>query len=693
MRQIINSLDFITTYLHLPITDPTWIFFLVLCIILFAPMLLNKLHIPHLIGMILAGVLVGEHGLNLLARDASFELFGKVGIYFIMFLAGIEMDMQSLRENRNRGFTFGAITSLLPFAFGFITGYYILEYSLAASLILACILASHTLVSYPIVGRYGISKNPAVTVSVVATMVALLFALMSLAGIAGVLRGGNTIWFWIWFGCKLLLYIAFLFLIVPKIVRFFFRKFTEPILQFTFTLAIVFLAAATAEMCGVEGILGAFLSGLILNRFVPKSSPLMNRLEFVGNALFVPYFLIGVGMLINVKPMFSERTAAIVVLIMVIAATLSKAIAAMIGRNLFNFSRTQGIMMFGLTEAHAAGALAIVMVGIRLETSPGVPLMNNAVLDGIVMMILFSCIISSFATEYAAKRLRVEEKWNNRHLRQDSTPRDDEKILIPINDLSSIDKLMSTAIMMRNRSLNRGLICLNIINDSDMSKEAQAHSKECLDTATKIAAAADVPLQTQTRLGVNFVTASIHALRENDASEMLIGLHRKRYNNDSFLGAFAQGLIRDMSRQLIIVNLKIPANTIRKIVVVVPENAQFEKGFHRWINRIARMADDLGCRIVFYAPTDTNNMIKEYMQERHKSARSEYETLDTWIDFQNIEVSDDQLMVVVTARKGGISYQSKFIKLPLLLQKDFTHCSLMIIYPDQDEEIEEGLFK
>ncbi len=646
--------------------------------------------------MILAGVIVGENGLNLLSRDASFELFGKVGIYFIMFLAGLEMDMQSLKENRNRGGIFGAITTFIPFAFGFVAGYYFLGYSIPASLLLACILASHTLVSYPIIGRYGMSKNPSVTISVVATMVALLFSLVFLAGIAAVLKGASTVWFWLWFVAKLGLYIAFLFVVVPKFIRIFFRKFSEPILQFTFTLAIVFLAAATAEMCGLEGILGAFLSGLVLNRFVPKTSPLMNRLEFVGNALFVPYFLIGVGMLINVKPMFNDPKAFVVVLIMVVAGTLSKWIAAFVAQKCFNFTNNQGALMFGLTEAHAAGALAMVMVGLKLETSPGEPLMDNAVLDGVVMMILLSCIISSFATDQAAKRLKVEQKLNRKNddERRDSTARDDEKMLIPINEPSNIETLMSAAIMMRNQKLRRGLICLNMINDSDVSKEAQAHSKDCLDMAIKVAASADVPVQTQTRLAVNFVTASIHAMRENDASEMVIGLHRKRSANDSFLGMFAQGLIEGMDRQLIIVNFKMPANTIRKIVVAVPEKSEFEKGFYRWINRIARMAEDLGCMIEFRAPKITEELIQTYMQERHKSARASYKVMETWDEFHNLkdELAFDHLLVVVTARRGGISFQKSFNKLPLILQKDFTHCSLMLIYPDQEGVIEESLF-
>ena len=580
-------------------------------------MIFSKLHIPHLTGMILAGVLIGEHGFNLLERDASFELFGKVGIYFIMCLAGLEMDLQNLKQNKSKGFIFGVITTAIPFLFGYLAGYYFLDYSIEASLLLACIFASHTLVAYPIVGRYGLSKSPAVTISVVETMVALLYSLLFLAGISGTVKGDTDVWFWILFVVKFAVYIFALFFVMPKLLRVFFRRYSEPILQFTFTLAVVLFSAATAELCGFEGILGAFLAGLVLNRFVPKTSPLMNRIEFVGNALFIPYFLIGVGMLVNVSPLFHEAEAVIVVVIMVIASTLSKYMAALVSRKMFRMTHSEGVMMFGLTEAHAAGALAMVMVGINLQLESGEPLMNNAVLDGVVMTILISCIISSIATDQAAKKLKMQNDGLAKAHRMDSTPLDDEKIFIPVNNTSDIETLMSTAIMMRNRKLNRGLICINIVNDANVSSQTQARSQECLDMAAKYANAADVPVQTQSRLAVNFVTATVHAFRENSASELLIGMHRRRHSDESFLGMFANGLIKRLSRQIIIVSMQIPANTIRKIVVAVPEKAEYEKGFYRWINRIARMAEDLGCPVVFYASEMTNLLILNYMRERH----------------------------------------------------------------------------
>ncbi|MBQ9640693.1 MAG: cation:proton antiporter [Bacteroidaceae bacterium] len=669
------------------ITDPTWTFFTVLCIILFAPIVFSRLHIPNLVGMILAGVVVGKHCTGLLQQDVSFELFGKVGIYFIMFLAGLEMDMQNLKQNRYSGVLFGLITTLLPFLFGFFSGYSLLQYSVPASLLLACIFASHTLVSYTIVGRYGMTHDVSVTVSVLATVFALLSALLFLAAMAGVLEGSGDAGFWALFVGKIILYIGFMFLLLPHGVRYFFKRVTEPIMQFTFTLAVVFLSAAIAkEFCGLEAIFGAFLSGLVLNRFIPATSPLMSRLEFMAGALFIPYFLIGVGMMINVKPLFQSTHAITVVIIMVVASTLSKLLAAIITRRLLRYNAAQGLMMFGLTEAHAAGALAMVIVGTQLQVEPGVPLMNGDILDGVVLTILISCIISGIVTDQAAKALKLL-KDTTAATRRDSTPQDDEKILIPVNNPATVGTILRTAIMMRNPKLNRGLICMNIISDSDLNQLTRQHAEDCLGAAAKLAAAADVPLQTQTRLAVNFATATIHAMNENDASEILIGLHRKRHPSDSFFGSYAQSLIDNMQRQLSIVHLSIPANTIRKIIVAVPPKAQYERGYYRWINRVARIAEDLTCTMEFYTTDDTARTLIPYMQQRHPSVAATYEAFDLWADLPALrhEVHPDHLLVVVTARPGSISWNKSMAGIPRQLEKHFASTSLLIIYPDQQE--------
>lgn len=680
-------MDSITSYINisLPIQNPAWIFFLVLLVILLTPLLLNKLHIPHIIGMILAGVLIGEHGLNLLEKDASFEIFGKVGMYYIMFLAGLEMDMEGFKNNLSKGISFGVLTTSIPFVFGFLSGFFLLGYTVSASLLLACIFASHTLVSYSLVSRYGLQHHPSVTISISATLIALLSALMMLAVIAGRYRGENDTWFWILFAIKCVVYFVGVFFLFPRVIRWFFKHYRDRVIQYIFVITMVFFSAIMAEACGIEGLVGAFVAGLIFNRFIPRTIPLMNRIEFVGNALFIPYFLVGVGMMVNIKPLFTDKAVMIVVVVIILASTLSKLIASDIARHLFRFSASRGVMMFGLTEAHAAGAIAMVMVGTSIEVSPGVPLMSNEVLDGVVVMILVSCIISSIATDLGARRLKFEESDTVVDGRKRG---DDEKILIPINNPDTIDNLMHTAIMMRNRKLNRGLICLNVINDNTYDTKAAKKSKEYLARANEICASADVRIQTQSRLAVNLVNGVVHCLRENDASEIIAGMHHSQDNTHSLLGSFAQGLLQGMARQLIVVRYNIPVTSVRQIHVAIPENAQFETGFYRWMSRVSRLIDEIGCKATYYATDDIVELIKEFNDKNHPNLRSEFKPKISWKDESQLksDVHSDHMLIVVTSRPNGISYHKSMAQLPRHFYDNFPHCSLMMIYPDQYDD-------
>ena len=339
-----------------PITNPTWIFLVVLVIILFAPLIFNRIRIPHLVGMILAGVLVGEHGLNILSRDSSFELFGKVGLYYILFLASLEMDLEGLKKNRTRGIVFGLLTFFIPFALGYGVGHWILGFRWDASLLFSCIISSHTLVAYPVVGRYGLSRHDCVTIAIAGTMIALLLALFTLAGISASAEGDISARFWIGFGLKCAVYCFFIFFCYPRFTRYFFKKYSDNVTQFTFVLVLLIWSAAMSELAGLEGLFGAFLAGLVLNRYIPRVSPLMNRIEFVGNALFIPYFLISVGMLINVRSLFDHKEALFVVLVMVVTATVTKWLGAWATQLVLRMKKSEREMLFGLSNAHAAGA-------------------------------------------------------------------------------------------------------------------------------------------------------------------------------------------------------------------------------------------------------------------------------------------------------------------------------------------------
>ena len=666
---------------YLPITDPTLIFFVVLCIILLAPIIMGKLRIPHIVGMVLAGMLIGKYGLNILERDSSFELFGEVGLYYIMFLAGLAIDMNGLKNNSWKVVGFGLLTFAVPFILVFLSCLYMLHYSAVASLLLRSVLGSNTLIAYPIVCKYGLQKHNSVTLCVGASMISVTFALVVLAAIVGTYNNGTGIGFWLLFILKFAAYIGAAVYCIPRITRWFLRRYSDAVMQYIFIMGILFLSAAITDMLGMEGVFGAFFAGLMLNRYIPHVSPLMNRIEFIGNALFIPYFLIGVGMLINVRVLFEGWSTAFITFCLVFFGTVGKALAAYAIAFFHRLPKVHGHMMFGLTAAHAAGSIAIVMVGIRLKVAEGTYLLNDDMLNGVVMMILFTCIIGSMVTEKASRDIVL----NDIPTSANDSNGDDEKILIPVKYPETAETLVNMAILMRNPKLNRGLVGLNVVYDDENRLQGQEKGKSLLEKLANMAIAADVRMLTQVRIATNIANGIKHAFKEFNASEIIMGLHNHKNVSKRFWGEFIQSLFNGLNRQIVIVQCNQPLNTIRRIHVAVPSRAEFEPGFCRWMERVARMAGNLDCKIEFHGQQGSLSLIRDYIQNRHPNLRAEYTLMAHWIELPALAASirEDHMFVVVTARKGTVSYKLALEQLPEELTRHFSGKSLMIIYPDQ----------
>ena len=679
-----NLFDFDLT---IPITDPTWVFFLVLIIILFAPMILGRLHIPHIIGMILAGVLIGEHGFHILDRDSSFELFGKVGLYYIMFLAGLEMDMEDFKKNRTKGIVFGLFTFVIPMALGVWSSMSFLGYGFTTAVLLASMYASHTLIAYPIISRYGLSRLRCVNITIGGTAVTVTLALIILAVIGGMYKGTIDSMFWV----LLVVKVAFLgFLIIfffPRIGRWFFRKYDDSVMQFVFVLAMVFLGGGLMEFVGMEGILGAFLAGLVLNRLIPHVSPLMNRLEFVGNALFIPYFLIGVGMIIDIRSLFMGGEALKVALVMTIVATFSKWLAAWLTQKIYHMQPNERSMMFGLSNAQAAATLAAVLIGHEIIMENGQRLLNDDVLNGTVVMILFTCIISSLVTERAARRFAINESVQE----EEGEKKLQEQILIPVANPETIEDLINLALVIKDAKQKNGLIALNVINDNNSSENKELQGKRNLEKAAMIAAAADVPVTMVSRYDLNIASGIIHTIKEYEATDVVIGLHRKANIVDSFFGNLAENLLKGTHREVMIAKFLMPVNTLRRINIGVPPKAEYETGFQKWVEHFCRMGSMLGCRVHFFANEHTLMRLQQLVKKRHSSTPTEFSILEEWDDLLLLtgQVNYDHLLVVISARRGSISYDPSFERLPGQLGKYFANNSLIILYPDQFGEPQE----
>ena len=681
-------MDWIGLDLTFPITDPTWIFLLVLLIILFAPILLNKLRIPHIIGMILAGLAIGEHGFNILARDSSFQLFGKVGLYYIMFLAGLEMNMGDFKETRNKALVLGLLAFIVPIGIGFVANVSYLKYGIITSVLLASMYASHTLVAYPIVTRFGISRHRSVSIAVGGTAVTDTLTLLVLAVIGGLFKGETGGLFWIWLVVKVIFLGALIIYFFPRIGRWFFHRYNDNVMQFIFVLAMVFLGAGLMELVGMEGILGAFLAGLVLNRLIPHVSPLMDHLEFVGNALFIPYFLIGVGMLINVNVLFGHIDSIKVAGVMIVVALLGKWIASWLTQKIYRMKAVERELMFGLSNAQAAATLAAVLVGYNIILPSGERLLNEDVLNGTILLILVTCVVSSFITEHAAKRIAMDDAELDEEKEQQK-----ERILIPVANPDTLDKLMQLALVVRDEKRTDNLVALNVINDNNDSVRLEMRGKRSLERAAQIAASANVFLKTVSRFDLNIATGILHTAKETEATTIVIGLHNKANIVDSFFGNLTEDLLKNTYQQVMIARFLMPVNTLRRIIVAVPPKSEFEHGFVKWITHLCRMSSQLGCRLHFFAHPQTLGYIKGYIQKKHKDVMTEYQELDNWDDLLIItgQVNYDHLLVIVSSRRGSISYDSSFERLPMQVSRYFNNNSIMLLYPDQKGDPNEAL--
>ena len=681
-------LDFVNFDFHLPVTDPTWIFFLVLVIILFAPIVLERLRIPHIIGMILAGVVIGEHGFNILARDSSFELFGKVGLYYIMFLAGLEMNMEDFKSIRVKATVLGLLAFIFPLGIGIWTNLHLLGYSLATSVLLASMYASHTLIAYPIVIRYGINRQRAVSIAVGGTAVTDTLTLLVLAVVGGMYKGETSEMFWIWLVLKVVVLSVVIMYAFSRIGRWFFRRYSDNVVQYIFVMAMVFLGAGLMEFVGMEGILGAFLAGLVLNRLIPHVSPLMSHLEFVGNALFIPYFLIGVGMLIDVNVLFGHIDSVKVAVVMIIVALLGKWIASWLTQKIYKMRALERELMFGLSNAQAAATLAAVLVGYNIILPNGERLLNEDVLNGTILLILVTCVVSSFITEHAAKRIAMDDAEVSGEKAQEK-----EKFLIPVANPETLESLMSLAMVVRDEKQPDNLVALNVINDNNGSVKQEMRGKRSLERAAQIAASTSVRLKTVSRFDLNITTGILHTAKEYEATNIIIGLHCKMSIVDSFFGNLTENLLKNTYLQVMVARFLIPVNTLRRIIVAVPPKAEFEHGFMKWITHMCRMSSQLGCRVHFYAHPQTLGYIRGYIQKKHKDTRVAYSELEDWDDLLLLtgQVNYDHLLVIISARRGSISYDSAFERLPMQISKYFNNNSIMLLYPEQKGDPNESL--
>ncbi len=692
---------FAHTTFTLPIEDPILKFLLIMAIVLGTPLLLNRLKIPYLLGLIIAGAVIGPHGLNLVLRDSSIILSGTAGMLYILFTAGLEMDMADFKRNGMRSLLFGFYTFVFPMLFGVVAGRYILGYEWTSSTLLAALFASQTLIAYPIVSKLGITRDKAVTLAVGGTIIVDILALVTLTIVVGLATGDAEPDFW-WrlaasiFGCGIVILGLF-----PLVGHWFFKQCSDNVSQYVFVLVFLFLGAYLTQLAGLEPIIGAFLAGLAMNRLIPRTSPLMNRIEFVGNAIFIPFFLIGVGMLVDYHAIIGSWETVYVGGVMIVMVTASKYIAAVLTAKTFRLSRDQQTVLFGLSVAHVAGTLAVVMVGYNIiigHTPEGVPirLLGESVLNGTILMILATCTISTFAAQRGAHNIALKGSQASDEARAG------EHVLFPVSHDEDITATVELGIAMTKQKY-RNLYALNAVDNQLDDSGVKRHAQKLLDMAASASAAAGIHMHRMLRYDVNIANAIVSVVRERNISDLVLAMHRDEYNEEGVVsgllgvGAFSPlgktipALLAQTNVTTFVYRPMQPLSTIKRHVVLVPRRAELEVGFQTWLLRIRHLAHDTGAKLIFHATEQTI----EHLQRKRRRGNDiasyvPHAMSESWNDLPALlkQMQADDCVWVIMSRRDRISYQSAMSRVPTFLEESLPANSFVMVYPVQAGDTE-----
>ena len=655
-----------------PFTNSVLIFSVILFIILVIPIILNRFKIPGIIGLIISGTIIGPHGFNLIAKNSAVNLFSTIGLLYIMFIAGLELDLGEFKKNRNRSIVFGALTFIIPIAIGLPVCLYLLNYGFSTSLLTASMFATHTLIAYPIINRLGISKNQAVAVAVGGTILTDTAVLILLAIIAGSQETGLTNRFWTGLMVSILIFIVFVVFVIPKISSWFFRRLEdEKYAHFIFVLSVVFFCAFLAEISGLEPIIGAFAAGLTLNRLIPHTSSLMNRIDFVGNSLFIPFFLISVGMLIDVTVLTHGPRALIVAATLTIVALTAKWVAAQLTGLTFRYSAAERNLIFGLSSAHAAATLAVILVGYNLG------LIDDNILNGTVVLILVTCVAASFITEKAGKKLVIQ--LDN----EPEKPVSVQRILVPIANPQTMEKLIDLATMMKSAKDHSPIVALTVVKDNDQAQAKLLQSRKLLDKAIIHAAAADQKIEIMATIDRNVTSGIKRIIREKFITDLVLGWSEEKTLADIIFGKTFDSLMKQTTQSLFISRLVTPLNIQNTMILICPVFTEKETGFHQWLMSALHMAFHLRMRIHLYSSAEVSTAIQEFIRSNKMTIEFLFKGP---LDYGQIlelktETQSYEMLVLVCSREGGISYNPVLNILPKKMSKHFSTNNLLFIYP------------
>ncbi len=654
----------------LPISNPVFVMCVLMLSVLTVPALMQRLRLPGIVGLILVGALLGPHGFGLLKLGEGIQLLSKIGLLYIMFWAALEVDIVSFLKNKHKSLTFGLLTFSLPLLLGGFCSYYFLGLNWMGSLLLAGMFSTHTLISYPIVNRLQVARDEAVSITVGGTIITDTLALLLLAVISGMAEGNMSAWFWLRLIVSFTVFGGLVFGLLPIVAKWFFRRVESDVTyQFVFVLAMVFVSGLLAELAGVEAIIGAFLSGLVLNRLIPHGSSLMNRIEFIGNALFIPVFLFSVGMLINLHVFFENEKTILTALGLTVMAIGTKWLAAFFTQKIFGYSADQGKLIFGLSSSHAAATIAIVLIGFNLK------LFDETILNATIFLIMVTCLVSSIVTDRAARKIAAAS--TRTHLPN----RFAQRILVPIANPASVANLLDFAFLIKTVESKEPVYALSIILDDKDVRGKIRENQTLIAPVLRNAAERGIALTPINRVDVSAVSGILGVANELLATEIVIGWHPKASTTERLFGTLLDNLLDESPEMLFVTNILQSPYSFKRLKIVMREAALLERGIGEMLHRLENIAHNLDLPLLLLATPTTVEASAKYFSENTLRRLHSYPFSETnWWQLHETEVVDE-LLIIVSARQESLSAEGFMQKIPAYLAENFKEKSFVVVYP------------
>ncbi|MEG4943225.1 cation:proton antiporter domain-containing protein [Microcoleus sp. F4-D5] len=658
-----------------PITAPVPVFLVLLAIMLLAPLLFERLRLPGIVGLIIAGVIVGPNGLNLLQRDATIVLLGTVGLLFLMFLAGLETSLDDLKLNADKAVIFGMATFSLPMILG-TAAMLLLGYSWLASILVASCFATHTLLALPILTKLGLMRTQTITATLGGTLITNVLGLLVLAIVVKAFKGNLTLEFWLFLIPSLAIYTFGTLWGVPKIGRWFFKKFGhDENAEFIFVLATLFLVSYAAELIEIEAIIGAFLSGIAITQLIPKMSPLMNRIEFIGNTLFVPFFLISVGMLIDPLILVKQPQSLLVAAVMILAEVASKFLAAWIPGKLFRFEFPSIMVMFGLSVAQAASTLAAITVAFDIK------LVDRVTVNGIIAMILVTCvaspwIVSRWGQEMQQPGSSLPAATSGKHLWG-------ERVLVPVANPNTEDNLLRLALILAKTSQGT-LLPLHILSDRGeaISPADKMQQTQLLTAAETVAHAAACAVEPIARIDDAIDRGILRSATEREASLIVCGWKGFSTTRDNFFGSIIDNVVRRSPVPVLIARFPDPLQNTARIILAVTEGELTQFGFQETVNIAKSLAEELKASLqVLLVATKREQSNKSAAEVEILSEIPVNRVRGNFIKLVSQNLLEHDLLILTTiSQQQNLWEKPGTLKEPEAIARTHPNISMLVVY-------------